>query len=251
MPTLPLAAPKDCHRLSTIEVAGKSLHTSEFSSPFHHVDLNHKACCKIHPKTLANPFIDASKQTASLNLSSFSSSFMSWPTCNTIEPAFSSVRVRCSGSSSPEQSVSISFSVYFPFGSSRLCSIMSSPSRQASSFEMAFFILSSMSCWTCCTIEPASSFACVQCPGCSPSVSLTVATSSFTSISENSPSASFASASVFFFFFFHFLLVMLFFCFGGFFFALDSLLCLPLQFLLQYFNVFFGLKLLIPSVFSV
>ena len=69
--------------------------------------------------------------------------------CGTIEPASSSARTHCSGSSSPGQPVSITFSVCFSFVPSRLCSIVASPSWQVSSFEMTNVILSFMSCSTC------------------------------------------------------------------------------------------------------
>ena len=113
-----------------------------------------------------------------------------------MEPASSSVRMQCSRNSSPRQYVSITFSVCFPFVSSRLYSTVASPSRHVTSFEMVVFILSTMSCPTCSTIRPASSFA-MRCPRCSSSVTPAVSTSFFTLITENSPSASSASASVF------------------------------------------------------
>ena len=72
---------------------------------------------------------------SSVSSSFFSFSFISWPTCNTIEPASSSARTQYSGSSSPGLSVPITFSVCFSFVPSRLCSTVTSPSWQVSSFE--------------------------------------------------------------------------------------------------------------------
>ena len=117
--------------------------------------------------------------------------------------------------SSPRQSVSITFSVCFPFVSSRLYSVV-------------VFILSSTSCPTCSTIELASSFACVRCPGCSSSVYLPVSTSFFTLISENSPYASIASASVF-----SFLACAVVFV-GGFFFALTQFFVCGFRFFIHF-----------------
>ena len=145
--------------------------------------------------------------------------------------ASSSVRAQHSGSSSPRQSVSITFSVCFPFVSPR-CSIVASSSWQASSFEMAVVFLSSTPCPTCNTIEPASLFVCVRCPGCSSSASLTVSTLFLTSISENSPSASFASASVFSLF-----ACAAAFLFRRFFFALTQFFVCGFSFFLSFFSM--------------
>ena len=74
-------------------------------------------------------------------------------------------------------SVSITFTVCSPFVSSRLCSIAILFSWQTASLETAIFSFSSMSFQACNTIEPASSFACVRCPGRYSSASLAVSTS--------------------------------------------------------------------------
>ena len=72
-----------------------------------------------------------------------------------------------------------------------------SSSWQTALLTMSVFSSSSMLCPTRNTIEPASSSVCVQCSGSYSSASLSVSSSLLTSISESSPPASFASASVF------------------------------------------------------
>ena len=173
-----------------------------------------------------------------LLLHHFSFSFMSWPTwwCNTIEPASSSVRVHCSGSSLGH-SVSITFLVCSPSVSFCLYCIVAS---QVSSFRMADIVLSSMSCSTCST--------CLSCR--------------FHVV----PHFDFWELSISFFCFrhcishfllvllhFHFLLVLLFFCFGVFFFEMtNSLFAAPafsLSFSMISWYLFFELTLLVSNVF--
>ena len=82
----------------------------------------------------------------------------------------------------------------------------------------------------------------------SPSDSITVTTWFFTSISENSPSVSFANASVFL------LSACAAFLFRRFLHCVDSLLCPRLQLFLDFFNglwCFFRAQASHPSVFSV
>ena len=98
------------------------------------------------------------------------------------------------------------------------------------------FLVKSFS--TCNRIEHASSFVCVRCPRCASSASLTVSSSLFTSISESSPPASFASASVFTLF-----ACAAAFLFHRFFFALTQFLFCGISFFFDFFNdllVFFS-----------